>query len=237
MFDVKLIQKYEIKRENSLQLLEKELYDEIFYNLTDLIKFKPKNALIIDTKTNYLSKKCDEANIENVIYNNYSIYEGNIMNIDKTFHLVFSINNMHKINNIRQYLIQIYNKMNEGAVFFGSFLGNDNLIELSQAFFESYMQNGNDFINHFLPIIDIKMAGSLIQSCGFKSIVTCIEKKSIKYDSIFEALHEIRKIGESNCMVKKIHTPITKSIISMADEIFKKHNKVTYSIISVFAVK
>ncbi|QED23827.1 hypothetical protein [Candidatus Deianiraea vastatrix] len=231
MFDVKAIEKFEKRRNGSILEIEKNLYNAIFDDYNDLVNISKNSQLVIDTKSDFLSKKLGFS-AEHI--SSYGIYNGEIL-INKTFDAVFSINNMHKINNIRKYLENVKLILNENGVFFGTMLAGDNIISLCNAFYKAYQEHNLGFVNHFLPVVDIKQVGSLMQSIGFRNVVVSAMSHKVEYRDIFDAISEIRLLSEQNCMEKRDKRPILRKVIRSADEFFEKN--VEYNIVSIFAQK
>ncbi len=235
MFDKKAIENYEKKIVKSAWLDER-IADITFENLSDLTNIKAEEILNISTKSDYLSKKLQEKYQNLMVYNDYKIFDGTL-DLEGKFDVIFSLSNLHKINNIRKYLLQIKNLMNKNGIFFSSMLGGENCYSLCDSMFLAHEQGGLGFINHFLPVVDIKDLGSLLQSCGFQNIVLAREDFKKKYDSINDAFLDIKNHGERNCMINRIKTPITREILKTANEIFlQKHSGIVeYKILTIFA--
>lgn len=159
-----------------------------------------------------------------------------IENVNKKYNICIS--HLHKINNINSYLNKIYDILEDNGIFFGVFLGNNNAIELSESLYLAYEEMKLPFVNHFLPVVDITSVNNLFKNSGFGEIVASLDGIEIKYGSVYDAFHDIRLHGESNCMENRIKLPIKKSILQMANKIFiEKYGYVKYNFLFIFAKK
>lgn len=221
MFDINLVKKNEA-RFNKVTKISDSIVQNVISNINDLSKFKPKNALNISANNIDIVRLLQD---KNIAVNNVK-FPFNLDVTEEKFDLVTSLNILHKVNNLDVLLKQIQNKLNINGLFFGSVYGAENIIQICNSFYESYQHFDGNFINHFLPIIDVKSAGLLMQSCGFQNIVINIEKYTEKYDDIYECLQKIREIGGSNVLNNRLKKPMNRAILEKANEIFaNKYDK------------
>lgn len=131
-----------------------------------------------------------------------------------------SLLELHKTNNVKTHILNIKSQLKVGELFYGTFFGSENLYDLQNLFVEAELRVYGGFSPRFLPTIEIKTAGMLLQNCGFSGIVVDSRKFKITFQNIKECLNFIRKSREANCLLSR-DTRIRRKLFS---DILDKYN-------------
>ena len=211
------------KNNQTNSTFENKISEIIIDNYRDLINIDNDRALIIG-KNQLLHDEIGKIFKQLKTVFSSDIFDGEVENIDQKFDAIFTPLILHKVNNIEILLKQIYNFLQQKGVFFSTMFGSGNLFQLAESMFLAYQKNGNKFINHFLPVVDVKDYGNLLQKIGFKNVITSTETFKKQYQSIREAFQDIKNSGEGNSLKSRLNQPISRKILADANEIFlKKH--------------
>lgn len=219
-----IMHSYKSNKTNSL--FENKISEIIIDNHKDLINIGNDNALIIG-KNQLLHDEIGKVFKQLTTVFTADIFDGKVENIDQKFDAIFVPLVLHKVNHIEVLLKQINNLLEQKGVLFSTMFGSGNLFQLAESMFLAYQKNGNKFINHFLPVVDIKDYGNLLQKIGFKNVITSTETFKKQYQSIHEAFEDIKNSGERNCLESRLNQPISRKILADANDIFlEKHRGV-----------
>lgn len=233
MFDKNAIEIFTKKAKQDKWLLS-EIEKMTIDNVKDINNVKLEKALIISEKQTDFYKNFNHYSV----CDDFNVFDGKI-DCEDQFDVVFSLFNLHKVNNIRYFLKNIEQKINHNGFFFGSIFGDENAISLCESMYLAYEKLGLPFVNHFLPVVLIQDLGSLLQSVGFCNIVLSNESFKKQYASIKDVFFDIKEHGEQNCLINRVKSPIKRKIIDVGNEIFleKFSGIVEYKVITIFCQK
>lgn len=121
----------------------------------------------------------------------------------------------YTVNDVVGYFIQIKNALQSDGVFIASFLGENSVTLLKNAFANAELDLSNTYNNRFHPVIDIKTLGGLLQRAGFTIPVADTEDYNVHYKDLTTMIADIRGMGESNCLTH-LPKPLKKSVYIQA---------------------
>lgn len=202
----------------SISFVDTFVSDYIISNIEDMEHVKKDNIAIINpisdhfkNKLTYIHRHCTIDNI-----NSYA-------EIEKKYDIVVSLLNTHNVNNLNKYLEYSRSLLNSKGIFFGTFFSEGNLWQLQKSFFEAYERKGIDFINHFMPCLNVHTSAKLLQDSGFKNVVTSTDIAKEVYVNILEVLHDIKRMFGSNCLMDRNKYPLRRKILEEVDNIWIKN--------------
>ncbi len=126
---------------------------------------------------------------------------------EQSYDLITNLLNLHHVNNIQQQLSHYQKALKPGGLFIANFFGEDNLIELKQAFYEAEQEVLGGNSPRFTPSISIEDAGNLLFSAGFKLPVADKQSLILNYNNPLQILKEIQYMGESNMLTQRFKYP------------------------------
>jgi len=71
-----------------------------------------------------------------------------------------------------------------------------------------------------IPFADVRDIGGLLQRAGFTLPVVDSETYTVRYDSIFPLMRDLRAMGMANPLADRSRTPLSRSVFMRAAEIY-----------------
>jgi NADH dehydrogenase [ubiquinone] 1 alpha subcomplex assembly factor 5 len=140
----------------------------------------------------------------------------------ESFDLIVSNLNLHLINEIPQFLLQIKEALKPGGVFIASFFGEENLRELAHVLHESEMEIYAGVSPRMPPTIDVKTAAMLLQKAGFADPISEFEKIEVDYSKPINLLRDLKMMGQSNVLQKRSRRFFTKKFLQKISDNYCK---------------
>ena len=239
LFDRKLL------RQNKQRIADKfcdhnflyhEISDILFENIEDQ-NLQFKNALEISAQDEYLanlvlnSKKVQKLTQSFLFQSQNENYEIDKLIADdeflpfkpEIFDLVLSNLNLHHVNIVPQFLLDVKKILQKEGIFIASFFGENNLLDLKQAVFDAENSVFGQVSPRFIPVIDVKNAAMLLQKAGFSNPVASLEVIEVEYKNPLKLLEDIKFMGQGNILLKKDKKFANRKFL---DEILKNYVKI-----------
>ena len=70
------------------------------------------------------------------------------------------------------------------------------------------------------PFADVRDLGALLQRAGFALPVTDVDRLTVRYDSPFALMHDLRRMGATNALVERRRTPLKRATLMRMAEIY-----------------
>ncbi|MGI4776414.1 MAG: methyltransferase domain-containing protein [Janthinobacterium lividum] len=208
-------------------------------NFTQLFRDKHTNAKIIATDIS--SKMLDSFKHqykwqidEELITSRLIEYNPDIG--ENYFDLINFSLGLHWINNVEEFLEQIYSLLKSDGIFIANFIGGDSLKKLRTELIniESILEVSHH--SRISPFIYFQHVPALLQRAGFKDIIVDQDEIAFTYPSSYELMKEIKELGESSGLVRSSNYSLSKKMISSLSVCNKQfHDKI--NIISFIAGK
>src|SRR5580693_4743618 len=122
---------------------------------------------------------------------------------DATLDLVVSALALQFVNDLPGVLVQIRRALKPDGLFLAALLGGETLTELRQSFAEAES--------------DI---GALLQRAGFALPVTDVDRVTVRYDSVFGLMHDLRRMGATNALLARRRTPLKRATLQRMAEVY-----------------
>ena len=72
------------------------------------------------------------------------------------------------------------------------------------------------------PFADLRDLGALLQRAGFALPVTDSEAITVRYDSVFGLMNDLRRMGATNALVDRRRTPLKRATLLRMAEIYRQ---------------
>lgn len=149
---------------------------------------------------NYLSNR----GIEFEIFTDLYLEEKEILPLEKNkFDAVISFFELHKINDLPGWLIQIKSALKEDGVLIACLAGELTLFQLRQSLLAAEMNILGGASPRVMPFISKQQMAALLQRAGFALPVVDSETVTATYELIFTLMKDLRLMGETNTMTEK----------------------------------
>lgn len=134
--------------------------------------------------------------------------------------LVISLYALQEANDLPGMLIQIRRSLRPDGLFLGCLAGAGTLGELREALLTAETELYGGASPRVFPFADVRDMGGLLQRAGFALPVTDSESVTVRYDSMFALIRDLRAMGATNSLLARSRKPANKALFLRAAEIY-----------------
>lgn len=134
--------------------------------------------------------------------------------------LVISLYALQEANDLPGMLIQIRRSLRPDGLFLGCLAGAGTLGELREALLTAETELYGGASPRVFPFADVRDMGGLLQRAGFALPVTDSESVTVRYDSMFALIRDLRAMGATNSLLARSRKPASKALFLRAAEIY-----------------
>ncbi|MFU0505992.1 class I SAM-dependent methyltransferase [Pseudaminobacter sp. NGMCC 1.201702] len=134
--------------------------------------------------------------------------------------LAVSLLALHETNDIPGMLIQIRRALRPDGLFLGVMAGAGTLAELRESLLAAETEIHGGASPRVIPFTDVRDAGGLLQRSGFALPVTDVDTVTVRYDTMFELMADLRAMGAANALLDRSRRPGTRLLFQRAAEIY-----------------
>jgi SAM-dependent methyltransferase len=139
---------------------------------------------------------------------------------DGTLDLAVSALHLQFVNDLPGALLQIRHALKPDGLFLAALLGGDTLTELRQAFAAAETEVEGGVSPRVAPFADVRELGALLQRAGFALPVTDIDRLTVRYDSVFPLMHDLRRMGATNALIERRRASLRRGTLLRMAEIY-----------------
>jgi len=139
---------------------------------------------------------------------------------DATIDLVVSALALQFANDLPGVLVQIRRALKPDGLFLAALLGGETLTELRQSFAEAESDLEGGVSPRVAPFADLRDLGALLQRAGFALPVTDADRVTVRYDTAFALMHDLRRMGATNVLLARRRTPLRRATLLRMAEIY-----------------
>jgi hypothetical protein len=96
------------------------------------------------------------------------------------------------------------------------------LSELREAFTAAESEVAGGVSPRVAPFAEVRQLGMLLQRAGFALPVSDVDRITVRYDSPFMLMHDLRRMGASNALTERRRTPLSRALLMRMAEIYKR---------------
>jgi SAM-dependent methyltransferase len=139
---------------------------------------------------------------------------------DAAFDLVVSALALQFVNDLPGALVQIRRALKPDGLFLAALLGGETLTELRQSFAaaESDIEGGAS--PRVAPFADLRDLGALLQRAGFALPVTDSDRVTVRYDSAFTLMQDLRRMGATSALIERRRLPLRRATLMRTAQIY-----------------
>jgi SAM-dependent methyltransferase len=134
--------------------------------------------------------------------------------------LAVSLLSLHEMNDIPGMLIQICRALKPDGLFLGALSGTATLSELRESLLAAESELYGGVSPRVAPFVDIRDAGGLLQRAGFALPVADADAITVRYDSLFHLMRDLRAMGATNALTARSRRPVSKRFFLRAAAIY-----------------
>ncbi len=139
---------------------------------------------------------------------------------DAAFDLVVSVLSLQFVNDLPGTLVQIRRALKPDGLFLAALIGGETLTELRQSFAAAESEIEGGISPHVAPFADLRDLGGLLQRAGFALPVTDADRLTVRYDSAFALMHDLRRMGATNALIDRRRVPLKRATLMRMAEIY-----------------
>jgi SAM-dependent methyltransferase len=133
---------------------------------------------------------------------------------------IVSMLSLQTINDLPGTLVQIRRALRPDGLFLAAMAGAGTLSELREALIAAESELRGGVSPRVGPFADIRDAGGLLQRAGFALPVTDVDTLTVRYDTMFGLVGDLRAMGMQNALVGRSRRPATRQLFTRAAEIY-----------------
>ena len=141
---------------------------------------------------------------------------------DGVFDLVVSALSLQFVNDLPGTFVQIRRALRPDGLFLAVLMGGDTLTELRQSFAAAESEIEGGLSPRVAPFADLRDLGALLQRAGFALPVTDSDSITVRYDSVFGLMNDLRRMGATNALVDRRRTPLKRATLLRMAEIYRQ---------------
>ncbi|MET3583031.1 SAM-dependent methyltransferase [Mesorhizobium robiniae] len=134
--------------------------------------------------------------------------------------LAVSLLSLQAMNDIPGMLVQIRRALKPDGLFLGAFAGVGTLSELRESLLAAETELYGGASPRVIPFTDVRDAGALLQRAGLALPVADVETVTVRYDSLFGLMADLRAMGETSALIDRSRRPGTRRLFARAAEIY-----------------
>jgi SAM-dependent methyltransferase len=139
---------------------------------------------------------------------------------DATLDLVVSALALQFVNDLPGVLVQIRRALKPDGLLLAALLGGETLTELRQSFAEAESDIEGGVSPRVSPFADLRDLGALLQRAEFALPVTDVDRVTVRYDSVFGLMHDLRRMGATNALLARRRKPLKRATLQRMAEIY-----------------
>ena len=139
---------------------------------------------------------------------------------DATLDLVVSALALQFVNDLPGALVQIRRALKPDGLFLAALLGGETLTELRQSFAAAESDIEGGVSPRVAPFADLRELGALLQRAGFALPVADVDRLTVRYDSAFALMHDLRRMAATNALLARRRTPLRRATLLRMAEIY-----------------
>ncbi|MES0075988.1 methyltransferase domain-containing protein [Mesorhizobium sp. M0058] len=134
--------------------------------------------------------------------------------------LVVSLLSLQAMNDIPGMLVQIRRALRPDGLFLGAFAGAGTLSELRESLLAAETELYGGASPRVIPFTDVRDAGALLQRAGLALPVADVESVTVRYDTLFDLIADLRAMGETSALTDRSRRPGARKLFTRAAEIY-----------------
>lgn len=159
---------------------------------------------------------------------------------EQSTNLILSPLALHVTNDATGALIQMRRALKPDGLLFAAVPGAGTLGELRDVLLSAEVELTGGASPRVIPFADVRDMGGLLQRAGFALPVVDVEDYTVRYDSLFPLMRDLRAMGMANPLVGRSRRPVTRGFFLRAAELYAERYsdpdgriRATFSIIYV----
>lgn len=139
---------------------------------------------------------------------------------DASLDLVVSALSLQFVNDLPGTLIQIRRALRPDGLLLAALMAGETLGELRAAFAQAESEIEGGLSPRVAPFADLRELGAVLQRVGFALPVADSERLTVRYDSAFALMRDLRAMGATNVLRERRRRPLRRGTLARMAEIY-----------------
>lgn len=138
----------------------------------------------------------------------------------ESVNLILSPLSLHLVNDMPGTLIRIRRALKPDGLFLAAIPGSGTLQEMRDVLLSAEAELTGGASPRVIPFADVRDVGALLQRAGFALPVVDAETYTVRYDSLFPLMRDLRAMGMTNPLAGRSRVPVTRRFFVRAAELY-----------------
>jgi SAM-dependent methyltransferase len=139
---------------------------------------------------------------------------------DGSLDLVVSALALQSVNDLPGALAQIRRALKPDGLLLAALVGGASLTELRQAFAQAESEIEGGASPRVAPFADVRELGALLQRAGFALPVVDCDRLTVRYDTVFDLMRDLRRMGATNVLRERRRTPLRRATLARMAQVY-----------------
>jgi len=139
---------------------------------------------------------------------------------DASLDLIISLLSLHSVNDLPGALVQIRRALKPDGLFIGCLFGAGTLKELRTSLMQAEVELTGGAAQRVAPLPGLQDMASLLQRAGLALPVADVERVTVRYDTPFNLIDDLRGMGERAALAATGRPPLSRRILTRMAEIY-----------------
>ncbi len=136
--------------------------------------------------------------------------------------LVVAPLSLHLVNDLPGLLLQIRQSLHPDGLFLAALPGAGTLGELRDCLLQAETELTGGASPRVIPFADVRDCGALLQRAGFTLPVVDAETYTVRYDTMFDLMKDLRAMGMSNPLTARSRRPASRELFMRAAHLYAR---------------
>jgi SAM-dependent methyltransferase len=136
--------------------------------------------------------------------------------------LIVSGLSLHMVNDLPGTFAQVRRALKPDGLFLAALIGGETLTELRQCFADAEAEVEGGASPRVAPFADVRAIGALLQRAGFALPVTDADRLTVRYDSAFALMQDLRRMGAGNALIERRRTPLRRATLMRMAQFYRE---------------
>lgn len=132
--------------------------------------------------------------------------------------IIIDMCSLHRINDVPGMLVQYNRALKPDGLLLACVPGGDTLHELRAHLTDAEAAISDGVHPRILPYMDVRDAGGLLQRAGFALPVSDVDSATVRYNSLFNLMLDLRAMGETNVLLQRNKKTTNRALFFKAAE-------------------
>jgi len=142
----------------------------------------------------------------------------------QSLNLVLAPLGLHLVNDLPGSLVRIRRALKPDGLFLAAIPATGTLTELNDVLLETETRLYGGASPRVAPFGDVRSVGALLQRAGFALPVADVESYTVRYDSLFGLMRDLRAMGMTNALANRSRRPVSRRFFVEAAKLYAERH-------------